>query len=405
MSKSPLRLMPRPDFAALSLHDKNAYLQKLAAEFAEHEGREPLELDRDALSRLRRYYSRRVFADLRLDAAPATELNAALRRLGDAIRDNDLKADIAGALLQEMPPKRTLRPAPDDDAQLMFFVPAVYDAPIKDDVNLMDIAPFALSKRVRAGVITYELKDCLITIEGGAETGLASVFDYDIFINMVSYLAEEVRTFRANEAKGRRPTLPPKVYRPTAAQILKFARRSSGGRQYEEIEAALRRLAKTSVTIANLAGGKRRKVDTRPLIGEYSVVSKTSTGKVDQIDITIPDWVYESVVRNDQALPLLTLHPDYFLISSGLGRYIYRLARKAAGKSEAHYTVRDVHKRSGSSQDFRKFLYELKEFVRRTQAFPMPEYDLSLSEGREGPILLMRRREAEQPAPLLNTAP
>jgi hypothetical protein len=91
-------------------------------------------------------------------------------------------------------------------------------------------------------------------------------------------------------------------------------------------------------------------------------------------------------------LPLLTLNPDYFLISSGLGRFIYRLARKAAGKSEARYTARDLHRRSGSSQEFRKFLYDLKEFVSRTQAFPMPDFDLTLSEGRDGPILLMKRR-------------
>ena len=93
------------------------------------------------------------------------------------------------------------------------------------DVNLMDVAPFSLSKRARKNVIKYELKDSLITIEGGAESGLATVFDYDIFLNMVSYLAEEVQKFRRDEAKGLRPSLPPKVYRPNASHILKFCRR------------------------------------------------------------------------------------------------------------------------------------------------------------------------------------
>lgn len=254
MSKPPaLDLMPREQFAALSLHEKNAYLQDLAATFAASTGRDHQPLDKDALSRLRRYYSRRVFADLQLDGKPETDINVALRRLGDAIRNSDLKADITGALAQELP-KRVLRAPPSDDAQLMFFVPAIYDAPIKDDVNLMDVAPFALGKNARTGVITYELKDCLITVEGGAEVGLATVFDYDIFLNMVSYLAEEVRRFRSDEAKGLRPSLPPKVYRPSAAHLLKFSRRASGGRQYQEVEAALRRLAKTSITITNLSG-------------------------------------------------------------------------------------------------------------------------------------------------------
>lgn len=405
MSKQQrLDLMPREQFAVLSLHAKNDYLQDLAQNFAKQTGREYQPLDKDALSRLRRYFSRRVFADLQLEGKPDTGLEGALRRLGEAIRASDRNVDIEAALVQELP-KRTLRPATTDEAQLMFFSPSVYDAPIKDDVNLMDVAPFALGKKIRTGVITYELKDCLITIEGGAEVGIATVFDYDIFLNMVSHLAEEVRRFRIETSKGLRPTLPPKIYRPNVANILKFSHRQSGGRQYEEVEEALRRLAKTSITITNLAGGKRRQVDTRPLLGEYRIISKTKTGKIDQIEIHIPDWVYLSVVRAEKTLPLLTMNADYFLISSGLGRFIYRLARKAAGKNEARYTARDLHKRSGSPQEYRFFLRDLKEFVTRTQAFPMPDYDLAMTDGRDGPVVLMKRRSVanlEEPdAPLL----
>ena len=405
MSKQQrLDLMPREQFAVLSLHAKNDYLQDLAQNFAKQTGREYQPLDKDALSRLRRYFSRRVFADLQLEGKPDTGLEGALRRLGEAIRASDRNVDIEAALVQELP-KRTLRPATTDEAQLMFFSPSVYDAPIKDDVNLMDVAPFALGKKIRTGVITYELKDCLITIEGGAEVGIATVFDYDIFLNMVSHLAEEVRRYRIETSKGLRPTLPPKIYRPNVAHILKFSHRQSGGRQYEEVEEALRRLAKTSITITNLAGGKRRQVDTRPLLGEYRIISKTKTGKIDQIEIHIPDWVYLSVVRAEKTLPLLTMNADYFLISSGLGRFIYRLARKAAGKNEARYTARDLHKRSGSPQEYRFFLRDLKEFVTRTQAFPMPDYDLAMTDGRDGPVVLMKRRSVanlEEPdAPLL----
>jgi plasmid replication initiation protein len=407
MADPRLTFMPRAAFAELTLEQKNVYLQDLAERFAAANGREHRPLDKPALSRLRRYYARRVWADLKLADAPDTEINRVLRRLGETIRDEDVRTDVSAALLQDLPPKRVLRAAPEDDAQLMFFVPAIYDAPIKDDVNLMDVAPFSLGKTVRTGVIRYELKDSLITVEGGAEVGLATVFDYDIFLNMMSYLAEEVRRYRIDAEKGLRPSLPPKVYRPSAAHILKFCRRTSGGRQYEEIEAALRRLAKTTISVTNLAGGKRRQVDTRPLIGEYRVVSKTSTGKVDEIEITIPDWVYLSIVKTDKVLPLLTLNPDYFLISSGLGRFIYRLARKAAGKGSATYSARELHKRSGSPQEFRKFLYDLKELVARTQAFPMPDYELTLSDARNGPTLTMRHRqdgEGGAPLPPLNPA-
>lgn len=388
--------MTRERFGALTLHEKNAYLQQLADEFSESHQRERIELDKDALSRLRRYYSRRVWADLKLDEIEAGPLNRALRSLGEGIRSASIEADVTGALLSETTPKRVLRSPPQDDAQLMFFVPTVYDAPLKDDVNLMDVAPFSLSKRANKGIIKYELKDCLITIEGGAESGLATVFDYDIFLNMVSYLAEEVQQYRREEAKGLRPTMPPKTYRPSASHILKFCRRSDGGKSYGDLEAALDRLANTTIKVVNLSGGKRRQVDSRPLIGGYSVVSRTGANKIDTVEITIPDWVYMSVVRSDKKLPLLTLHQDYFLISSGLGRFIYRLARKAAGKDEARYGVSELHRRSGSSQELRKFAYDLREFVTRTQAFPMPGYDLSIEQGREEQMLYMRRRNDEE---------
>jgi hypothetical protein len=383
-----LTMISREEFATLSLQEKNTYLQELAKQFTELHQREPFELDKDALSRLRRYYSRRVWADLKLEGAVGP-IQRSLASFGEAIRNGSIKTDVSAVLMHESIPKRTLRAPPENDAQLMFFVPAIYDAPIKDDVNLMDVAPFSLSKTANKGILKYELKDSLITIEGGAETGLATVFDYDIFLNMVSYLAEEVQRYRAAEKKGLRPTFPPKTYRPSASHILKFCRRSDGGKSYEDLEGALDRLANTTIKVINLAGGKRRQVDSRPLIGGYSVVSRTGANRIDTVEITIPDWVYLSVTKDEKALPLLTLHPDYFLISSGLGRFIYRLARKAAGKGEARYGIRALHERSGSTQELRKFAYDLRQLVARTQAFPMPDFDLRFMDGKEETLLCM----------------
>ena len=401
MSKAPVRLnlKSREAFASLTLHEKNTYLQEVADNYAAKTDREKVTLDKDALSRLRRYYSRRVWADLKLPEDPTDPLQIALKNLGESMRLSHVEEDISGALMASLPGRKMLRTPPPGDEQLSFFVPAIYDAPIKDDVNLMDVAPFVLSTRARSGVIQYELKDCLITVEGGAQSGMATIFDYDIFLNMVSYLAEEVRRYRAEEAKGQRPTLPAKVFRPSTSQILKFCRRSPGGKAYVAIEAALDRLTKTTIKIVNLSGGTRRQVDSRPLIGGYEVLTKTASGYPDQIAITIPDWIWASVVRPDKSLSILTLNPDYFLISSAIGRFLYRLARKAAGKKEAHYKVSDLHHRSGSVQEIRFFSRDLRRFVATTKLFPLPDYDLSLTEGREEMILHMVRRDETMALP------
>ena len=46
-------MMTRADFSALSLHEKNTYLQALSDQYADQHERERVQLDKDALSRLR----------------------------------------------------------------------------------------------------------------------------------------------------------------------------------------------------------------------------------------------------------------------------------------------------------------------------------------------------------------
>jgi hypothetical protein len=393
MQSVVLDLIPRETFAALGLHERNEYLQKLAAEFSQKTNRPAFVLDKDALARLRVFYMRRSFADLERGAVKVADpgLATALRSLGETIKGSERKADVIGMLKAELPGP-VLRNAPADDGQLSLFVPVIFDAPLKDDVNLMDIAPFTMSKNRRLTMLRYELNDSIITVAGSAEHGLATVFDYDIFLHMLSYLNEEVRRYRIEEGKGLRPTLPSQVYRPSASHILKFCRRSSGGRQYKDLEAALDRLAGTRLKVVPLHGGKRREVMNVPFIDKYRVVSETANGHIDHVEIHIPMWVYDLVVRGKGSPHILTLNPDYFLIGQGLGRVVYRLARRAAAKGEARYSIAEVHKRSGSSQALPQFTQILKQLVANSKVFPLPDYDLDLLPGRTGQLLRMRYR-------------
>jgi plasmid replication initiation protein len=395
MKKPKIDFISRNEFAKLSLHQKNAYLQQITKDYIDAKGDEYFPLTKEALSRLRRFYSRRSIADLQLENMSDELMRDTLANLGEAIHGKQL----AKVLESEIPPSaakgRTNRIPPIDDDQLMFFVPSVHDAPLKDEVNLMDVAPFALSKVKRDGIIRYELKDSVITIEGGAEVGIANAYDYDIFLNMVSYLAEEMRRFRAADHKGQRPDLPARVYRPTAAQILKFCRREQGGKQYLELENALDRLQATRIKIVNLGNGKRRETESFPLIGRYKVVTRTTQDKIDQVEIDIPSWIYEGVVQPQGKPSILTLNPDYFLIAKPTARFLYRLARKAAGKDEAFYTMKDLHHRSGSSLPYRKFRKAIQDIVADTKNDPLPDYDLELRDGRDDLILHMRSRESQ----------
>jgi len=395
MASKKLNLKSREAFAELSLHDKNAYLQQVAAQIMTARGENPVELDKDALARLRRYYSRRSMADLRLNELGGP-IRASFERIADSIRSDEVVMVMKHELPASRRPAGFSRPAPVDDAQLMFFVPSVHDAPIKDDFNLMDIAPFSLSKSGGAGVIRYELNDSIITIEGGAEVGLATAYDYDIVINMISHLAEATRRYHADEGKGLKPSLPPHVYRPAAAEILKFCRRELGGKQYEDLERALARLQATRIRITNLKGDSeakdRRATESFPLIGRYKVVSRTNQDRIDQVEIEIPGWVYEGVVRPDGKPTILTLNPDYFLLSRPIARFLYRLARKAAGNTTAWYSLSQLHKRSGAKVPMRKFRQTIVEIVEASHTTPFLDYDLSLEDRGHDIILHMRKR-------------
>ncbi len=391
MKSLKTEFLPRSAFSALSLHGKNTYLQELADTYLSAKGQDPYILSKEALSRLRRFYSRRSFADLKLEGIKDPALARSLYGLAGAVH----KGTIEKFIESEIPPRANTaltRPPPLDDDQLMFFVPQLHDAPLKDDVNLMDVAPFSLSKTRRDGVLRYELKDCIITVAGGVEHGLASAYDYDIFLNMVSFLAEEMRLYHKRKRKGLNTSLPGRVFRPTASQILKFCRRGNGGKQYVELENALDRLQDTRIKITNFRENARRATETFPLIDRYRVLTRTTSDKIDHVEIHIPEWVYNGVVKPSGPASILTLNPDYFLLTKPTARFIYRLARKAAGQDEAHYSVRDLHYRSGSAVPFGKFNRSIERLVQSTSEEPLPDYDLELIPGRGSQVLWMKRR-------------
>jgi plasmid replication initiation protein len=335
----------------------------------------------------------------RQSGASNNKLKTAIRNLGDVIASQPLIEEESGGSL--------LRPAPANDDQPDFFVPRLWDIAIKDSLSLMDLALFRLSKKHKrkADIITHKLPHATVEVAAGAH-GMASVYDYDFVLFCVSYLAEGMRLHKA----GRGP-MPSRTFAPHAADVLKFCRLGDGGKQYAAVEGMLKRLSSTVITINNhsvksklraAAGGFR-------LVDEWNVLSYTEKRpnqkgqpNIAAVSVTIPDWIYKGVV-NHQRPEILTVHPDYFLIDGGLARFVYRLARKAAGSGMARYSFATIHERSGSSGTAKKTTWAIRQLIK---ANDLPEYDLKEEKGVDGqPILTMTHRAAiPEPAPLLGEA-
>lgn len=282
-----------------------------------------------------------------------------------------------------------VRKPPKGDEQPDFFVPVLYDVGTKDSRSIMDVAVFRLSKKEkRAGqVIRYELPDGHVEVSGGP-SGMASVWDYDIVLMAVSHLTEAMNRFR--EGKGEKPG---RVFQPHIGDVLKFCRRSAGGKQKDDLIDALIRLNTTHVAVERLKKGRNGRTyaisEGEPLIGRYRVVTNKATGKPESVEIEVANWMYQEVTSGKNP-DVLTVHPDYFLIDPGIARFVYRLARRTAGKRQWKWSFRSVYERSGSTGTFKKFTFRLRELITTND---MPEYDLTEEAGQEGPLLVITYRD------------
>lgn len=294
-----------------------------------------------------------------------------------------------------------LRGVPSREKQPDFFVPVVTcDLSIKDDLSLLDISPYRLSPRSKTHTLHYNLNDTEITVTGSDAFGLAHTNDYDLVIHMISHLHAEMQAYQ----RGERPDKPPRKYRPNTWDMLRFLRRDDGKAQYLAIEGGLDRLQGTTVSIRSESNG-RRHAKGFGLIDGWDVVSKTGTGRASKVEIGIPGWIYEGVVR--EIPTLLTLNQDYFLLRRPLAKTLYRLARKTAGNNTSFYTLQDVHQRSGSTQVQSDFARDLRNLLNKTNGMIL-DYNFRLVKGIKGQRLEMCKVSSDAVAqgklPLLDTS-
>lgn len=284
----------------------------------------------------------------------------------------------------------TLRKPPGGDAQADFFVPLLYDVATKDSRSIMDVAVFRLSKKDKRAneTIRYERADGYVEVISG-EAGMASVWDYDIVLMAISHLNDAMNLHR--QGRGEKPS---RIFKPHVSEILKFCRRSDGGRQYEEIEGALKRLSTTFVEVVTTTQTKGKRATRTAkgvgLINSYETVSYADNGRLASVSIELPQWVYDEVVEA-RAPGVLTVHPEYFLIEPGIGRFLYRLARRAAGKARAKWTFKLIYERSGSVGTFKEFCRILRRLI---AANDLPEYTLGELSGKTGALLVITHRDA-----------
>ena len=249
------------------------------------------------------------------------------------------------------------------------FVVATGDAPPRDQRDLMERPFFSLAKTPRTKPILYKTADIEVQVFGMPEHGMATIWDADVLIWAASQIV-------AAENDGLATS---RFVRFTPYHLLRAIGRPTGNHQYRLLKAALARLQSTVIatTIRNGPHWRRRQFSW---INEWEEMT-TRAGRVEGMEFVLPEWFYNSVI--DRSL-VLTIDPAYFRLTGGIERWLYRVARKHAGRQRHGWLFEfaHLHQKSGSLARPSDFALDLRRIAARQ---PLPGYRLQIEreDGRE----------------------
>jgi len=220
---------------------------------------------------------------------------------------------------------------------------------IRDVMELMEVPFVALSKN-RTAPIVYVSPDgkSKVRISRHSEHYLASIYDWDIIL----FVASKLQGFLNSKE------IPPRTLIVPRHELLKALHKHDGKKEEKDLKASLARLKLTGIetTIHNEDGRYEAG------FGFLDSWGYTDRKDIKEFRITLSEWLYAVACRNGS---LLKINPEYFKITSGIKRFLYRTARKHVGtqNSSWEFSIERLYKKSGSEQIFRFFKRDLKKAV------------------------------------------
>lgn len=269
------------------------------------------------------------------------------------------------------------RQPPKLDAQLELFSAIFTDIATRDLQETMEVPFLSLSKKPRFEPIQYNVNGIEIVVTGGAPYGIANIWDWDLIMWLLSQIRQSLD----------RGDMAARKIRFHRHAFLKAARREVGGAQYRRLEDAIARLKNTNV-VTTLRAKDRRTVMFSWL--EFVEIERDLQGRLSVVTVVLPEWLFEAV--SDRRL-ILSLHQDYFLLTGGIERWLYRFIRKQAGNREEGWSwkFRTLYGRSGSMQRFSDFAIALREVVNQKTLL---DYNLHSFVKHEEEYLQARKEKA-----------
>ena len=255
------------------------------------------------------------------------------------------------------------RPLPQSErARLDPFVALTGAMAPRDQRDLMERPFFSLAKTKRLAPILYKSGETQVQVYAVPEHGLATIWDCDVLIWAASQIVEAADRGLSTS----------RFFRFTPYQLLTAIGRATGNREYQLLRGALARLQSTAVK-TTIRHGEHWRRQQFSWINEWEeLISRT--GRCEGMELVLPDWFYQGVL--DRRL-VLTIDPGYFALTGGIERWLYRVARKHAGRQSEgwRFDLRHLHAKSASTARFSDFALDLRRIVTRQ---PLPGYSLAL---------------------------
>lgn len=273
-----------------------------------------------------------------------------------------------------------------------FFTSDVVDYAPKDHPEMMERPFFSISKRKRMKPIEYANSDgsIWVKVKGDPEHGMATIWDSDILIYCISKIVA-ARDAGDNDHG-------PSVF-VTPHDLLKSIARGTSGRDYYELMAAIKRL-KTTTIETNIRGGKN-KVAMFNWLAEIEGEGRDGDdpARLGMLELRVSNWLYKGLMSGKG---VLTLDREWFLLTGGLERVVYRIARKHAGDQPQGWMCRlsVLHAKTGSEAPLRNFAVAMRKIAARND---MPRYVMTMTESKDGEAAvqfrLRRLVQAQAPQP------
>jgi plasmid replication initiation protein len=249
----------------------------------------------------------------------------------------------------------------------------------RDMMEVMEVPFLALSKN-RTKPIVYESKDgkTKVKVSAHREHYLASIYDWDI----IEYIAGKIQ-----EMMNSASDIPPRTLVIPRHKLIKFIRKHDVKKTEKEIEAALSRLRSTLIetTIRN------EDYRYRGGFGFLDSWGYTERKDVKEFQITLSQWLYDGICRKGA---LLKVSHQYFDLTSGLKKFLYRTARKHVGNNSSwEFSAEKLHEKSGSEREFKKFKHDLKKVVLDND---IPGYFLEWKEGDSKAVVSFINKEVNK---------